>query len=193
MKKIGLTGGIGSGKSIIGKILSIIGFPVFYSDAIGKMLMTEDQSVVSKVKELFGSDAYIKGKLNRTYISEKVFKNPNLKEKLNQIVHPAVRKNFDNWCSQQVTPLVFNEAAILFETGSYKNFDALILVTADEKTRINRVMKRDQVSKQQVLERINNQWSDDKKKKLADFIISNDDNDLLIPQVESIVKQLLNQ
>jgi dephospho-CoA kinase len=191
MKRIGLTGGIGAGKSIVAEILLTMGYPVFFSDKVGKELMISNQDVKNSVSELFGKQAYLNGELNRSWIAKKIFKENTLKEKLNAIIHPAVRKSFDEWASQQKSPLVFNEAAILFETGSYTSFDATILVTADEEVRIERTMKRDNISREQVISRIKNQWSDEKKKTLADELIVNDKNTLLIPQVELILKHLL--
>lgn len=190
MKKIGITGGIGSGKSIIGKILSIIGFPVFYSDLEAKRIMTRDKNVVAEIKQAFGDEAYINDELNRNFLAEKIFNQPELKNKINAIVHPAVRKAFDDFAQNQQKSLVFNEAAILFETGGYKSFDATILVVADEDLRIQRVMERDNSTLKSVQERMKNQWSDEKKKSMADFIIENNEDCLLVPQVEKIIEQL---
>lgn len=192
MKIIGLTGGIGAGKSMVARILTTMDFPVFYSDKVGKSLMSSDTAVINKVKAVFGDQAYNNGELNRRYLAKEIFNDQSLKAKLNEIVHPAVRKAFDSWKKEQNTPLVFNEAAILFETGTYKNYDYNILVTAPQETRIQRVQDRDNISKDQVLERMNNQWSDDKKRKLCDFEIINDGNTLLVPQVEKVIKTISN-
>lgn len=190
MKKIGITGGIGSGKSIIGKILSIKGFPVFYSDKEAKRLMTENLKVMAKIKQVFGEEAYIDSNLNRSFLADKIFNQPKLKNKINSIVHPEVRHAFESFYQNHKNTFVFNEAAILFETGSYKNFDANILVVADERIRIKRVMERDNVSLKSVQERMKNQWPDNKKIALADFTIENNDYNLLVPQVERIIKEL---
>lgn len=190
MKKIGLTGGIGAGKSIVAKIFATMGFPVFYSDQAGKQLMSENQYVKQKVVDVFGDDAYKNGKLNRELLAEKIFSNKSLKKELNNIVHPAVRKEFENWCKKQTSPIVFNEAAILFETGSYKTFDATILVSAPESVRIERVIHRDNTTEAQVRERMRNQWSEKEKRALSDFEIINDNQHLLIPQIEKIVEIL---
>lgn len=192
MKIIGLTGGIGAGKSMVARILTTMDFPVFYSDKVGKSLMSSDTAVINKVKAVFGDQAYNNGELNRSYLANEIFNDQSLKAKLNEIVHPAVRKAFDNWKKEQSAPLVFNEAAILFETGTYKNYDYNILVTAPQETRIQRVQDRDNISKDQVLERMNNQWPDDKKRKLCDFEIINDGNTLLVPQVEKVIKMISN-
>lgn len=193
MKKIGITGGIGSGKSIIGKILSIKGFPVFYSDTEAKRVMTQDKQVVAELKKVFGNDAYLDQDLNRSFLADKIFNHPELKNKINSIVHPAVRRAFEEFSQTHKNTLVFNEAAILFETGSYKSFDANILVVANEDLRIQRVMARDNAPLKSIKERINNQWSDEKKVKLADFTIENNEGDLLVPQVEKVISTLLSE
>lgn len=190
MKKIGITGGIGSGKSIVGKIISTLGFPVFYSDLEAKRIMTHDKSVVAQIKKNFGEEAYINNELNRNFLAEKIFNQPELKNRINAIVHPAVRKAFDDFAQNQKQSLVFNEAAILFETGGYKSFDATILVVADEDLRLKRVMKRDNAPQKAIRERMKNQWSDEKKKSLAEFTIENNEDDLLVPQVEKIIELL---
>lgn len=194
MKKIvGITGGIGSGKSVIGKILTTMGYPVYYSDQAAKELMESDAVIVKELNQLFDHKAYEDGKLNRSYLAQQIFSNPELKSKLNKIVHPRVRKHFNEFVEDQTSPLVFNEAAILFETGGAKNFDAILLVVADEEVRINRVMERDGITKQEVLNRINNQWSDEKKKALTEFIIYNNPSDLLVPQLNAILKKLMDK
>jgi dephospho-CoA kinase len=190
MKKIGITGGIGSGKSVIGKILSLKGFPVFHSDTEAKRLMSEDPKVIAEIKQLFGEEAYTDNHLNRSFLADKIFNHPELKSKINSIVHPAVRRAFESFSQNHKDTLVFNEAAILFETGSYKNFDANILVVADESLRIKRVMERDNASLKSVQERMKNQWPDKKKIALADFTIENNDSNLLVPQLEKIIKEL---
>lgn len=194
MKKIvGITGGIGSGKSVIGKILTTMGYPVYYSDQAAKELMESDAVIIKELNQLFDNKAYEDGKLNRNYLAQQIFSNPELKGKVNKIVHPRVRAHFNEFVKQQDCPLVFNEAAILFETGGNKNFDAIILVVADEKVRVNRVMERDGVSKEEVVSRINNQWSDEKKKALTEFIIYNNPSDLLVPQLNAILKKLMDK
>lgn len=188
--KIGITGGIGSGKSIIGKILSIKGFPVFYSDLEAKRIMLHDKKVVAEIKQIFGDEAYLDNDINRSFLADKIFNQPELKNKVNAIVHPAVRQAFEDFAKNHQNTLVFNEAAILFETGGYKNFDSTILVIADEDLRLKRVMDRDNASMKSVKERMKNQWSDKKKADLADFIIENNENSLLVPQVEKIISKL---
>lgn len=190
MKKVGLTGGIGSGKSIICDVLKVMGYPIFNSDNEAKLLMVNNQEVINQVKRVFGEEAYEGNQLNRPYLASKIFKEESLKTALNKIVHPAVRKAFDSWAAKQNKPLVFNEAAILFETGAYKTFDHTVLVTAPEETRINRVITRDNSTAQEVQLRMNNQWKDDVKKELASYIIINDNNSLVTPQVIQMIKHL---
>lgn len=190
MIKVGITGGIGSGKSIVAKILTVIGFPVFDSDTEAKLLMVNNSTVIQKVKEVFGEEAYIDKQLNRKYLADKIFNNEELKEQLNAIVHPAVRQEFEDWSNRQDSSLVFNEAAILFEIGRYKDFDYTILVTAPEELRIQRVIDRDKTTRKEVLKRMENQWKDEEKKALASFVINNDDEELVTLQIESILRSL---
>ena len=193
MLKVGLTGGIGAGKSTVAKILEVLGFPVFYSDQEAKKLMEHDDNIIEKLKNCFGSSIYINQQLNRSSLASKVFQNEVLLEKLNNIVHPAVRNAFDKWTMIQKKSIVINEAAILFETGAYQSFDKVILVTAPENIRMNRVMTRDNITKEQVIERMKNQWSDDKKIPLADHVIINDESTPVLPQIEKIIIALNNQ
>lgn len=191
--KIGLTGGIGSGKTTVARIIEKLGFPVFYSDLVSKSLMTENASVVKSVIEIFGEQAYANGLLNRAYLAQIVFNNPSLLNALNEIIHPEVRTAYDVFCEKyKHKKLIFNEAAILFETGAYKRFDYNLLVTASEEIRIRRVMERDQLSESQVRARMNNQWSDEKKIPLADFVVFNDEEPLQ-PQIETIIERILGE
>lgn len=189
-KIIGITGGIGSGKSIIGHILSTMGYPVYYSDQEAKWVMNNDPELQKELIAVFGEEAYLNNELNRPFLAEKIFTSPELKEKINKIVHPRVRKSFSDFVANTNAPFVFNEAAILFETGGYKDFDATILVLADKETRIQRVMQRDNISREQVEARMNNQWSDEQKLKLANHVIYNNDGDLLVPQVNGVLEVL---
>jgi len=188
--RIGITGGIGSGKSIIGKVLTVIGFPVFNSDTEAKLIMTNNEKVIGQVKKVFGENSYTDNQLNRKFLADQIFNNEQLKEQLNQIVHPAVRQEFEDWSKRQNTALVFNEAAILFETGRYKDFDYTILVTAPEEMRIQRVIARDNTTSKEVIQRMENQWKDERKKELASFIINNDNATLVTTQIEAILKKL---
>lgn len=189
-KLVGITGGIGSGKSVVGKVLSTMGYPIFYSDHEAKKLMQENQFIKNDLIDLFGADTYIDNELNRSFLANQIFKNPSLKSKVNAIVHPRVRQHFKTWAKKQKSKLAFNEAAILFETGGYKEFDATLLVVADKKIRIARVKARDKISTEQVEERMKNQWSDEQKKLLTNHIVYNNDNDLIVPQILKILEQL---
>lgn len=191
MLKIGLTGGIGSGKSVVSKVLETMGYLVFNSDEESKALMNQDPSLVQKITQLFGEDAYQNDELNRPFLAEAIFQNPALREKISSIVHPATRLAFQSFCEQnQREKVIFNEAAILFETGAYTSFDKMILVSAPEALRIHRVMERDQLSEESVRARMKAQWPDDEKRKLADFVLINDDRTPLIDQIERVINQL---
>ncbi len=188
---IGLTGGIGSGKSTIAKVLESMGYSVFYSDDVAKDLMNSDLDLQAEIISHFGENAFEKGKLNRAYLAERIFSNPADKAVLNDLIHPRVRASFTSIAQSSQSKLVFNEAAILFETGAHSNFDKTLLVTAPVETRIGRVMKRDNCSREDVQNRMNNQWSDDQKIPLADFVIKNGDTDIVLDQVEGVVEALL--
>ncbi len=191
MIKIGITGGIGSGKTLISSVIEHIGYDVFYSDIEAKIILEKDQNVKSEMVQLFGKDIYILNKLNRPLLSNILFSNKSLIEKVNSIVHPIVRLKFDEWSKSKKTPIVFNEAAILFETEAYKNFDASILVVAPQEVRLKRVMLRDGLLKEQIISRINNQWLDEDKINLATYVISNNGTDPLLNQIENVIDQLL--
>ncbi len=190
MLKIGLTGGIGSGKSLIGKIMEAIGYPVYYSDLAAKELVDTDSEIRNQLIRLLGSEVYLDDELNRPFLAQQLFKNDQLRIQVNHIIHPKVRTAFAEWCKRQNSPYVFNEAAILFETGAYKTMDKNLLVTAPTELRIQRVIERDKMAAQQVEERMSKQWSDNAKKELADFIIVNDEKEPLIAQIETFLATL---
>lgn len=190
MKSIGITGGIGSGKSLVCKVLEKFEYPVFYADAEAKKAMNEDQVLKSELIQLLGENAYSTNELNRPFVAEQIFKNHHLKNEVNALVHPAVYRAYESWKQKQDAKLVFNESALLFETGSYKRFDATILVTANRETRIQRVIERDLSSREAVLERMSYQLDDHSKQKLCDFEIVNDQHILLLPQLLKILNLL---
>lgn len=191
--KIGITGGIGAGKTTVCNIIEAMGYPVFYSDVVAKALQNENIELKSEISHLFGEKAYPNNELNRSYIAESVFSNPTLLQKLNEIVHPKVRASFDEFCQKyKNSAFIFNEAAILFESDGYKKMDANVLVIANEETRIQRVMNRDNVSKEIVLKRIQNQLSQEKLIQLSDFCIENNEKDLLIPQIIALFEKMRN-
>lgn len=174
MKIIGLTGGIGSGKSTVGKLLENKNIPVYYSDIRAKEIMKESTLIISTLKEWYGEDIYEKGELNREKLAAIVFTDQEKLNQLNALVHPEVFKDFDNWKSQQNSEFVIKEAAILFESGSYKNCDLVVTVSAPIEVRIKRTQERDQISRNEVLDRISKQWSEEQRNETADYIIPND-------------------
>jgi dephospho-CoA kinase len=189
--KVGITGGIGAGKSLVCSVLEHLGYPVFYSDQIAKKIVDTNEEVKSELVFLFGDLIYESGKLNRTLMAELLFSDKSKIEKVNSIIHPKVRLAFENWAEVQKSSIVFNEAAILFETGSYKQFDATILVTASLEVKIQRVIKRDLVTEEQVKNRIKNQWTDEEKLKLATYIIDNNGDIGILEQIERILIEII--
>jgi dephospho-CoA kinase len=186
MLQIGLTGGIGAGKSYVSMILERMGYPVFYSDAVAKQLYATNNALKDQLVELVGTELYINGIFQTDVLSKQLFSSPDLKQRLTALVHPLVRAEFESWVLQQNNALVFNEAAILFETGNYKRFDATLLVVAPKEQRIERILKRDASTREHILERMSNQWSDDQKRPLANFVIENDGRPLLL-QIEMML------
>ncbi len=192
---IGLTGNIGSGKSTVCRLFAVLGVPVYNADDRAKFLLTHNEAVQSAVRLLLGNQAYNSdGSLNRSWIANQVFQNKSLLEAYNEIIHPAVKADALAWqTSQENAPYTLKEAALLFEAGSYKELDGVICVTAPESQRLSRVMARDGVSKEQVAARMVNQWSEKDKTALSQFVIDNDGQHALIPQVWSVHHALLQQ
>jgi dephospho-CoA kinase len=186
----GVTGGIGSGKSTVCRIFSQLGVPVFNADEEGRRLISSERQVLNKIKKLFGNTIIVSGEINRKKIASIVFKDKEKLAKLNAIIHPAVRKNFKAWVKEQRTNWVIEEAAILVETGFAKELDTLIVVVAPDELRIKRVVERDGVTRQDVSIRISNQMPQTSIMKQANYIIVNDDKQLVIPQVLNIFKDL---
>ncbi len=193
MFKVGVTGGIGAGKSLICSILERMGFPVFYSDIEAKKIITSNPQVRIDLIELFGIQIFKDHQLDRKLLANLLFSDSTLIEKMNAIVHPKVREEFENWALSQDSQLVFNEAAILFETGSYKNFDATILVTAPLEIRLNRVINRDNSIRADVQKRIDNQWSDEQKVMLSTYLIQNDDIHSVLDQIDEVLNELIRK
>jgi len=193
MLKVGLTGGIGSGKSTVAKIFQTLGIPVFDADAVAKSIMHTNTSVKAGVIEAFGEAAYRDGELNRKFIADIVFKDPFQLEILNSIVHPATMQAAEEWFQQQEAPYVIKEAALLFEAGSAAGLDLIIGVTAPQHVRIHRVMQRDGVGRQEVLTRMGRQIEDTIKMRLCDVVIKNDGVQALLPQVLALHEDLLKQ
>lgn len=190
---VGLTGGIGSGKTTVANFFSALGVPIYISDNEAKSLMIHDAEIRSEVQKLLGSQAYENGALNRAYIADKVFKDAQLLQKLNAIVHPRVAIHFKKWYHEQSSPYVIKEAAILFENGGYKKCDFMILVTAPIHTRILRVQKRDKSTEAEIRSRMNNQWDDYKKASLADITIENSTLEITKKKVARVHMHILHR
>ena len=187
MKRIGITGGIGAGKSLIAEIIKAMGYPVYNSDERAKELTEQDPKIKEGLIHLFGEEIYQNDTLNKFALAQAIFSDESLREKVNALIHPIVREDFNLWALAQNNSLVFNESAILFETGSYKNFDAIILVYAPTELRIKRIMKRDNCSENEVLKRMNSQFSDEEKYQLTEFRVLNDEQTPILEQVEQII------
>ena len=191
MKVIGITGGIGSGKTFVCKILEKMGYSVYYSDDRAKLLMNSDFRIQKELKRLIGDDAYTKQGLNREFVSSKLFSDPKLRQKINQLIHPFVRKDFKDWQkSFKDEKFIFNEAAILFETGTHVNYDAVILVYAPLEIKLDRIKKRDGVSEEEVLKKIKSQWTDEEKMKHTPYHILNDGKHPIEDRISVLLKQL---
>ena len=191
MKIVGLTGGIGSGKSAVLSVFSSLGVPCYQSDSSAKKLMHQDPELINQIKALFGDDLYEGEKLNRGKLAEVVFADKSKLESLNAIVHPRVKEDFQLFLSQQNADYVIKEAAILFETGGAEDCDVTILVTAPEDLRIERVMKREKSKVEHIKSRMRHQWSDEKKIPMADYVINNIDWDKTLKKVEEIHQKLV--
>lgn len=192
-KVIGLTGGIGSGKTTVANYMKSLGIPVYIADEEAKKIM-ETQEVVALIQTNFGSTVISNNKINREKLAQLVFNHPDQLQKLNDIVHPLVKQNFNNWVkNHQNVPFVIKEAAILFESGSYKYCDSIITVTAPLEARLQRVTARDKTTKESVLNRIKNQWSEEEKIAKSDYVIHNISLEDTKNQVDNILKLLKNQ
>tara|TARA_B000000475_G_scaffold271956_1_gene271259 strand:- start:810 stop:1394 length:585 start_codon:yes stop_codon:yes gene_type:complete len=183
MIKVGLTGGIGSGKTTVANIFKQLGVPIYFSDDRAKYLMLHNQFLRESLISLFGDKVVVNGLLNRSYIASKVFSNPKELIKLNTLVHPFVQKDFDDWSASQCSVYVIKEAAILFETGANKLLDKVVLVESPKDLKVSRVMLRDRITKEEVLMRMSKQWPDDQKRTYADYIIYNDEENPLINEI----------
>ncbi|MEY2705333.1 MAG: hypothetical protein RL407_1395 [Bacteroidota bacterium] len=190
--RIGVTGGIGSGKSTVCKVFSILGIPIYAADEQAKRLMAKEEGLKKKILSTFGPNAYsVEGELNRKFLASTVFSDPEKLASLNALVHPAVAADFDAWATIQTSPYVIKEAALLFETGAAKQLDYVINVSSPLKIRLNRVLLRDPYrSEMQVNQIIDQQLPDEQKNVRADFIIKNQENKLIIPQVLDIHNKL---
>jgi dephospho-CoA kinase len=191
MVRVGLTGGIGSGKSTVAQIFEVLGIPVYYADIAAKRLMNEDPQLRSAITTIFGKPAYAKNILDRKYISSIVFADPTKLALLNSIVHPATKKDAEAWMQQQTSLYAIHEAALIFEANVSERLDQVVGVSSPIELRIKRAMERDKVSSDEVLKRMEQQLDEDLKMSKCDFIVVNDEQQLLIPQVLDVHEKLI--
>ena len=191
MKIIGLTGGIGSGKTTISMMFKDLGIPIYIADIEAKKLTNSSKIIRNEIIAVLGEKSYTDGKLNNKYVAELIFNDVNLLNKINNIIHPRVAEHFKKWTAKQNAPYIIKEAAILYENDGYKKCDFTILITAPLDVRIDRVLRRNSITKDEILDRIKNQWTDEKKEKLADFIIENIHLDSTLKKVKTIHLNLL--
>lgn len=191
MLKIGLTGGIGSGKSTVASIFEVLGIPVYYADEAAKKMMNENPSIIQAIKNLLGEESYQNGLLNRSYIATIIFQYPEKRIELNQIVHPATIEDAEIWMSKQTSPYCLKEAALIFESHAEKKLNFVIGVESPLELRIKRIIKRDKISDKDVLQRIEGQMNEEEKMSRCQFVINNNESTLLIPQVLEIHHQIL--
>ena len=190
IQKIGITGNIGSGKSTVCRVFETLGIPVYYADAMAKKLINSDSEIMSAYRRIFGNGIYIEGQLDRKQVADLIFEDKTLLAEIENIVHPAVYKDFEQWSEKQKSPIVMHEAAILFESGGDKFVDKVIFVSASENLRIERVMKRDGLSEDEIRNRIKNQWSEERKIPMSHYVIKCDECTPVIPQVLEVYGDL---
>jgi dephospho-CoA kinase len=191
MLKVGLTGGIGSGKSLVAEMFKLLGVPVLHADDTARYLMEHDTKLKSAIGQLFGKEVYENGRLNRPFLASVVFNDKSKLEQLNALVHPATIAFAQQWAASQTTPYTIKEAAIFFESGSYKDMDKMIGVYAPVEMRLERAMRRDNVTAEVIRQRMDKQMNEEEKMKRCDFIIYNDGTRSVIDQVLSLHQQLL--
>lgn len=192
MLKIGLTGGLGSGKSTVAQIFEVLGIPVYYADAASKRLMNEDEIIKQNLQAAFGKEVYLNDVLNTKLLADIVFTDEKKLALLNSIVHPATINDANEWMEKQTAPYAIKEAALIFESDAYKSLDYVIGVRSPKELRITRAMQRDNIARENVLARIKKQMDEEKKLKLCDFIIENDEQQMLIPQVLALHEKFIN-
>ncbi len=194
MLKIGITGGMGSGKTTVCRVFESLGIPVYYADLKAKALMQSDAQLIAAIQAEFGEQTYDQHQqLNRAYLAEKAFSNAEQTAKLNALVHPAVYHDFEKWAKtwEANKPYVLKEAALLFESDSYKQCDYSILVLADHQVKIERIKARDGLQEEQILARMDKQWSDAQKLEKANFVIHNNENTSILQQVLALHSQFI--
>jgi len=191
MRRIGITGGIGSGKTTVSKIFEVFGVPVYRSDDRARELSNSHKNIQASIVELLGEESILpEGNLNRVFVASQVFNNQHLLKSLNEIIHPYVENDFNDWCSMQSSRWILKEAAILFETGNAKLLDKILVIDAPVELCIKRVMMRNSLSRQEVIERMNAQWSREMRLQHADFVIVNNDVEAILPQALHLFNRL---
>ena len=191
MLRIGITGGIGSGKTTVAKVFEVLGIPVYYADDAAKRLMNEDGELKEKIQLQFGNEVYKNGQLDRKHLAEIVFTSPEKLALLNALVHPVTLKDAEKWMQQQSTPYAIKEAALIFESGAQEHLDHVIGVTAPAPLRIQRTMQRDGITREEVMARMDKQMDETIKMKLCDFVLVNNEQEMLLPQILLLHEKLL--
>lgn len=191
--RIGLTGGIGSGKSTVAKVFELLNVPVYYADDASKRLYNTDKELMQKLKANFGDDIYSEEEINRSKLASLVFNNPQQLELLNSLVHPPTIRHAEDWMQRQTAPYAVKEAALIFESGSGAGLDYVIGVYAPQHIRLQRVMNRDKAAREDVLNRMNRQINEEMKMKLCDFVIVNNEQELVLPQVQNLHENFLQR
>lgn len=186
MKRIGLTGNIGSGKTTLASCFEILGIAVFNADKQAKLLMNKDVNLKQSLITEFGKEVYLDNELNRKYLSKLAFNDDLVLKRLNALVHPVVQDAFEKWSIQQSGVYVIKEAAILFESNTYQSLDAIICISCPEEIRLKRILNRDDLSEKDVRQRMSHQWAEEKKISLSDYVITNDNSSLVMPQILSV-------
>jgi len=189
--KLGVTGGIGSGKTTICKVFAVLCIPVFSADDEAKRIQDNDRDLQIKINSIAGKDLFPGGKLDRPEMAKLIFSNKDLLEKVNSIVHPAVFRSYNEWVKKQDSPYCIMEAAILFESGAFRLMDRIVTVITPMEERIERLVRGNKLSKEQIVERINNQIDDESRVKRSDFVISNSENDMIVPAIIEIHEEML--
>ena len=190
-RRLGVTGGIGSGKTTVCRIFRVLGVPVFVADDAAKQMMNSDPDIRKKINEIAGQDLYSGGNLDRMELARLIFNNPEMLKSVNKVVHPIVLRTFDEWAEKAEEPYVIMEAAVLFESRGEAHVDRVVSISAPVEERIERVMGRSELSREQVLERINNQLEDDEREEQSYYVINNADNEMIIPEILKIHSDML--
>ncbi len=190
--KLGITGGIGSGKTSVCRVFKVLGIPVFSADRVAQQIMESDKEIIKGINSIAGMDLYLSGKLDRMTLASIIFNDNTLLNKVNSLVHPSVFEQFRRWVPEQNAPYAIMEAAILFESGASEIVDRIVTIIAPEEERIHRVILRNKLSKEQITERMRNQIDDETRAKNSDYIISNSENEMIIPAILTIHNDILN-